>query len=36
MQARGIGQEQMIDDVEVGSMELLADWTLEADQVLVF
>jgi len=26
----------MIEGVEQGSMEMLGDWTLEADQVLVF
>jgi len=26
----------MIEGVERGSMDLLGDWTLEADQVLVF
>jgi len=26
----------MIEGVEQGSMDMLGDWTLEADQVLVF
>jgi uncharacterized protein involved in oxidation of intracellular sulfur len=34
--ARGLGQELLIENIEIGSMELLTDWTLEADKVLVF
>jgi uncharacterized protein involved in oxidation of intracellular sulfur len=34
--ARGFGQEAIIEGVQIGSMELLTDWMLEADQVLVF
>jgi len=34
--ARGIGQNLIIDSVQLGGMELVTDWILEADQVLVF
>jgi uncharacterized protein involved in oxidation of intracellular sulfur len=34
--ARGLGPEVMIDDVRQGSMDLLTDWELEADHILVF
>jgi len=34
--ARGFGREAMIENIQTGTMELLTDWILEADQVLVF
>lgn len=36
MDARGLRAEMLIEGVERGSLALLADWTLEADQVLAF
>ena len=36
MEARGLGPEDTVEGVQRGSMDLLGDWTLEADQVLVF
>lgn len=36
MEARGIGPERMAEGVKPGNMKLLGDWTVEADQVLVF
>lgn len=36
MEARGIGTEMLINGVQKGSMDLIGDWTLAADQVLVF
>jgi hypothetical protein len=36
MEARGLGPEDVVEGVAQGSMDLLADWTLAADQVLVF
>ena len=34
--ARGLGSSDLTDGVEMGSMDLLGDWTLEASQVLVY
>lgn len=34
MEARGIEEEDLIDGAEVGSMNGLAQWTLEADKVI--
>ena len=36
MEARGIGTEMLTNGVQKGSMDLIGDWTLAADQVLVF
>jgi hypothetical protein len=36
MQARGLGPEMLVENVCMGKMDLLGDWTMEADQVLVF
>lgn len=36
MEARGIGPEMMVEGVQKGSMDLMGDWTLVADQVLVY
>jgi len=33
---RGLGADDLTEGVEMGSMELLGDWTLEADQVIVY
>ena len=34
--ARGLREEMLIDKAQRSTMEQLADWTLEADKVLVF
>lgn len=36
MDARGFGQEDLIEGVQRGSMDLLGEWTLAADKVVVF
>lgn len=36
MDARGLRDEEMIDGARRGTLEQLADWTAEADKVLVF
>jgi len=36
MEARGLEPEKLSAGVLVGSMDLMGDWTLEADRVLVF
>ncbi len=36
MEARGIGSEMLVEGVLRGSMDMMGDWTLAADQVLVF
>jgi hypothetical protein len=36
MEARGIGPEMLVDGVKHGSLDLMGDWTLAADQVLAF
>lgn len=36
MEARGIGPEMLVKGVKGGSLDLMGDWTLTADQVLVF
>lgn len=36
MQARGLGPESLVESVKQGSMDLMGDWTLAADHVLVF
>jgi uncharacterized protein involved in oxidation of intracellular sulfur len=35
-EARGLGLEDLIEGVTKGTMDLQGEWTLEADQVLVF
>jgi uncharacterized protein involved in oxidation of intracellular sulfur len=35
-EARGFGLEDLIEGVTKGTMDLQGEWTLEADQVLVF
>jgi uncharacterized protein involved in oxidation of intracellular sulfur len=35
-QARGLEPSMLIEGVRPGNMNLLADWTVEADKVLVF
>ncbi len=34
--ARGLGNLPLIDGIEIGTLPLLARWTLEADKVLTF
>ena len=34
--ANGMWQKAMIENVQTGTMELLTDWILESDRVLVF
>jgi uncharacterized protein involved in oxidation of intracellular sulfur len=36
MDARGLASVPLINGVERGSMDLLAQWTLEADKVVVY
>ena len=36
MEARGFGPEMLVDGVKQGSLDLMSDWTLAADEVLVF
>lgn len=36
MDARGIAEEQLISGARRGSMDLLSDWTIAADKVVVF
>jgi uncharacterized protein involved in oxidation of intracellular sulfur len=36
LDARGLAKEHLIDEAPRSSMAELADWTLEADQVLTF
>jgi len=36
MEARGIGPEMLVTGVQQGSLDLMGDWTLAAEQVLVF
>lgn len=36
MDARGLTEEHLIEEAPRSTMDALADWTLEADQVLVF
>jgi uncharacterized protein involved in oxidation of intracellular sulfur len=36
MDARGIREEELIDGAKRGTLAQLADWTAEADKVLVF
>jgi hypothetical protein len=36
MEARGIGSEMLVEGVKKGCMDLMGDWTLAANQVLVF
>ncbi len=36
MDARGLREEEMIDGARRGTLAQLADWTAEADKVLVF
>jgi sulfur relay (sulfurtransferase) complex TusBCD TusD component (DsrE family) len=36
MEARGLGPQMLVENVQKGSMDLLGDWTLQADKVLVF
>jgi sulfur relay (sulfurtransferase) complex TusBCD TusD component (DsrE family) len=36
MNARGIGDEQLVDEAFRSSMDQLADWTLEADRIVGF
>jgi sulfur relay (sulfurtransferase) complex TusBCD TusD component (DsrE family) len=34
--ARGLGPENLVDGVQQGGLNLLGEWTLAADRVLVF
>jgi sulfur relay (sulfurtransferase) complex TusBCD TusD component (DsrE family) len=34
--ARGIEPERLVENVQSGNMDLLAEWTVSADQTLVF
>jgi len=36
MEVRGFGPEMLVENVELGTMDLMGEWTLEADKVLVF
>jgi sulfur relay (sulfurtransferase) complex TusBCD TusD component (DsrE family) len=36
MEARGIGSEWLVEGVKRGSMDMMGDWTLAADKILVF
>lgn len=36
MEARGLEPERLIEGVQPGSLDLVGEWTLEADKVLVF
>ncbi len=36
MDARGLASHAMIDGTVRGSMDLLAEWTMEADKVVVY
>lgn len=36
MDARGIGEGELLDGARRGSLEQLTDWTLEADRVITF
>ncbi len=36
MEARGLRDDELIEGARRGSMALLADWTAEADKVLIF
>lgn len=36
MKARGIGPEQLLEGTVPGSMELLAEWSDEADHIVAF
>ena len=36
MEARGIGEADLVEGAHRGSMDRLTDWTLEADKVVVF
>ena len=35
-EARGIGPETTIEGLQAGSLDLLGDWTMEADRIIVF
>ena len=35
-EARGLGLDELTEGVEMGNMDLLGDWTLEANQVIVY
>ena len=35
-EARGIGPETTIEGLQAGSLDLLEDWTMEADSIIVF
>jgi hypothetical protein len=36
MAARGLGPEDVINELQPGGMDLLGRWTVSADRVLVF
>jgi hypothetical protein len=36
MQARGLGPEMLVENVCMETIDLLGDWTMQADKVLVF
>lgn len=36
MEVRGIGPEMLVEGVKQGSLDLMGEWTLDANQVLVF
>ncbi|MBI5710449.1 MAG: DsrE family protein [Candidatus Eisenbacteria bacterium] len=36
MEARGIGEADLVEGAHRGSMDQLTEWTLEADKVIVF
>jgi hypothetical protein len=36
MEARGLGPELLLEGVKKGNMDLMGEWALAADQVLVY
>jgi hypothetical protein len=36
VEARGFGPERFVEGVQLGALDLLGDWTLAADHILVF
>ena len=36
LKSRGLGKDDLIDGVEIGSMMLLSKWIMESDKVLTF
>jgi hypothetical protein len=36
VEARGLGPERFVEGVQPGNIDLLGDWTVAADKVVVF